>query len=216
MNPISDSVRVEVTGIVQGVGFRPFVYNLAIQLSLTGWVRNTSAGVEMELNGDRQNISQFLERLTNQLPPLARIDTIHTETIPSNGSVTFEILSSQPQPGQFLPISPDVAICLDCQQELFDPQNRRFHYPFINCTNCGPRYTIIRDIPYDRPNTTMAGFDLCPDCLSEYQDPRDRRFHAQPVACPVCGPYLTFVVNGEPIATHEEALQTARQWLRQG
>ena len=121
MNPISDSVRVEVTGIVQGVGFRPFVYNLAIQLSLTGWVRNTSAGVEMELNGDRQNISQFLERLTNQLPPLARIDTIHTETIPSNGSVTFEILSSQPQPGQFLPISPDVAICLDCQQELFDP-----------------------------------------------------------------------------------------------
>lgn len=216
MNPISDSVRVEVTGIVQGVGFRPFVYNLAIQLSLTGWVRNTSAGVEMELNGDRQNISQFLERLTNQLPPLARIDTIHTETIPPNGSVTFEILSSQPQPGQFLPISPDVSICLDCQQELFDPQNRRYHYPFINCTNCGPRYTIIRDIPYDRPNTTMAGFDLCPDCLSEYQDPRDRRFHAQPVACPVCGPYLTFVVNGEPIATHEEALQTARQWLRQG
>ncbi|HPO58766.1 MAG TPA: acylphosphatase, partial [Anaerolineaceae bacterium] len=208
--------EIKVTGIVQGVGFRPFVYSLATSLQLTGWVRNTSSGVEIEINGTDESVSAFLEELKTHPPALARIDSIEARPVPPNGYEGFEIRHSQPQPGDFLPVSPDVCTCPDCLRELFDPSDRRYRYPFINCTNCGPRFTIVTDIPYDRPNTTMAGFPLCDDCRREYEDPLDRRFHAQPVACPRCGPQIRFEANGQQIAAGEDALQLARQWLREG
>jgi hydrogenase maturation protein HypF len=181
---------IHITGIVQGVGFRPFVYGLAQRHGLTGWVRNSSAGVEIELNGETAVLDQFVSDLQSQLPPLAQIDSLTVTPKSPNGATAFEIIPSQPVAGAFQPISPDMSICDDCRRELFDPNDRRYRYPFINCTNCGPRFTIIRDIPYDRPLTTMAAFDLCPDCAAEYHDPLDRRFHAQPVACGVCGPHV--------------------------
>ena len=179
---------IHITGVVQGVGFRPFVYGLAQRHGLTGWVRNSSAGVEIELNGKTAVLDQFINDLQTQLPPLAQIDSLTSQPIPPNGATRFEIIQSQPVAGAFQPISPDMSICDDCLRDLFDPNDRRYRYPFINCTNCGPRFTIIRDIPYDRPLTTMANFALCSDCAAEYHDPLDRRFHAQPVACPACGP----------------------------
>ncbi len=210
------ALRIEICGIVQGVGFRPFVYNLADRLNLTGWVRNTSSGVEIEINGESQAVQSFQQELQNHPPVLARIDTILITPIQPNNATRFEILTSQAQPGQFLPVSPDVSVCPDCQRELFDPKDRRYRYPFINCTNCGPRFTIVKDIPYDRPNTTMAGFPLCPDCRKEYENPHDRRFHAQPVACPVCGPHLTMIAGGRIVASHEDALHIARKYLKDG
>lgn len=208
--------RIQVRGIVQGVGFRPFVYTLAARLNLTGWVRNTSSGVDIELNGSPEAVQSFLDELHNSPPPLSRIDQVTVEPCDPNGYMSFEILMSQPQEGDFIPISPDVSICTDCQRELFNPSDRRYHYPFINCTNCGPRFTIIRDIPYDRPKTTMADFLLCPDCASEYHNPLDRRFHAQPVACKECGPHLWFEAGGEKLSDREDALQMARQWIQEG
>ncbi|HLE13133.1 MAG TPA: carbamoyltransferase HypF [Anaerolineales bacterium] len=181
-------VRLHITGVVQGVGFRPFIYSLANRFSVNGWVRNTSAGVDIEVEGTPLALEAFITAIRTEAPPLSRIDEVTQTPIPSNGFTQFEILHSASIPDAFQPISPDVSICDDCLRELFDPLDRRFHYPFINCTNCGPRFTIIEDIPYDRPKTTMVGFPMCPDCLREYQDPSDRRFHAQPVACPVCGP----------------------------
>ncbi len=183
-------LRVHITGIVQGVGFRPFVYGLATRMHLDGWVRNTSAGVDIEVDGDKETLDAFVKALRDEAPPLARIDELTASFGPANGFRSFEILHSEAIPAAFQPISPDVAICGDCLRELFDPSDRRFRYPFINCTNCGPRFTIIKDIPYDRPKTTMAPFAMCPDCEREYTDPSDRRFHAQPVACPVCGPQV--------------------------
>ncbi|MGD0611386.1 MAG: carbamoyltransferase HypF [Anaerolineales bacterium] len=180
--------KVHITGIVQGVGFRPFVYGLATRYALKGWVRNTSAGVDIEVDGPEDSLQAFLKALRDELPPLARIDSLEAAWRDSHGFQEFEIVPSEELEGAFQPISPDVAICPDCLHELFDPQDRRYRYPFINCTNCGPRFTIITDIPYDRPKTTMARFAMCPDCAAEYIDPRNRRFHAQPVACPVCGP----------------------------
>ncbi|MFO7538692.1 MAG: carbamoyltransferase HypF, partial [Chloroflexota bacterium] len=182
--------HIQISGVVQGVGFRPFVYGLAQRHGLTGWVRNSSAGVEIELNGETAVLDQFVNDLQSQLPPLAQIDSLTVTPTPPNGSTAFEIIPSQPVAGAFQPISPDIGMCDDCRRELFDSNDRRYRYPFINCTNCGPRFTIIRDIPYDRPLTTMAAFDLCPDCAAEYHDPLDRRFHAQPVACAVCGPHI--------------------------
>ncbi len=183
-------IRIHITGIVQGVGFRPFVYSLATRYGLMGWVRNTSAGVDIELDGPLQALQDFSRTLQQEIPPLAKIDSINIESIPPGGFTTLEIRHSEPIPGAFIPISPDVSICPDCVREMLEPTDRRYQYPFINCTNCGPRFTIIQDIPYDRPKTTMVPFQMCPDCLSEYQDPLDRRFHAQPVACPVCGPHI--------------------------
>lgn len=208
--------RIFARGIVQGVGFRPFVYSLAVQNNLTGWVRNTSSGVEIELNGSPSAIQTFIDTLQHNPPPLARIDELRVDPCPANSYTQFEIISSQPQPDDFLPVSPDVALCPDCRRELLNPADRRFHYPFINCTHCGPRFTIIRDIPYDRPKTTMAGFEMCPQCSAEYHNPLDRRFHAQPTACPVCGPQVSFVTGGHLQAQGEAALQTARAWLQSG
>ncbi len=213
--PLS-GLKVWVRGIVQGVGFRPFIFTLAESLNLTGWVKNTSSGVEMEVNGMDLALEDFIRVIRENPPPLARIDDLRSEPVEPNGYLSFTILESQTEEGAYLPVSPDTGICCDCQRELFDPANRRFRYPFINCTNCGPRFSIVRDIPYDRKNTTMDGFQMCPECQAEYENPRDRRFHAQPIACPVCGPQIRFEVNGEIIASCEEALQQAREWLKTG
>jgi hydrogenase maturation protein HypF len=185
--------RINVTGVVQGVGFRPFVYGLAKQLDLRGWVRNTSGGVEILVEGHRSQVEQFIRSLKTNPPPLARIDTIDLAKVEVSDIKysTFDIRPSTRIEDAFQPISPDTAICPECEHELFDPQNRRYLYPFTNCTHCGPRFTIIKDIPYDRPNTTMADFPLCDDCRAEYENPMDRRFHAQPVACSKCGPFVT-------------------------
>ncbi|MCJ7567791.1 MAG: carbamoyltransferase HypF [Anaerolineales bacterium] len=209
-------VRIHIQGVVQGVGFRPFVFSLAEEQSLTGWVRNTSAGVEIEVDGSPNALDTFIASLRNDAPPLARIDSIEVETCEPGLHSDFTILPSKLIADAFQPISPDVSLCSDCRRELNDPTDRRFRYPFINCTNCGPRFTIIQDIPYDRPNTTMAPFAMCTECAAEYQDPRDRRFHAQPVACPDCGPQIWLEENGVQRAAQEEALQGARQLIREG
>lgn len=215
MNP-TNAIHISVRGTVQGVGFRPFVYSLALQHQLSGWVRNTSGGVEIEVQGDISNLDAFQQKLKSDLPPLARIDKIIIQNIDPGDHTSFEIISSQPEAGAFIPISPDVSICEDCQRELFDSSDRRYRYPFINCTNCGPRFTIIRDIPYDRPKTSMSGFEMCPTCRREYENPLDRRFHAQPIACPICGPHIWFETDGKNIGIEEEALLISRDWLQAG
>jgi hydrogenase maturation protein HypF len=214
-------LRLHVTGVVQGVGFRPFVYALAERLGLLGWVRNTSAGVDIEVTGTEAALAEFARALRSEAPPLARIDEVQAQACEPQPFTTFEIIASQGIAEAFQPISPDVSICPDCLRELFDPADRRYRYPFINCTNCGPRFTLITDIPYDRPNTTMAAFPLCPDCAREYADPRDRRFNAQPVACPACGPAIWLEVKGDkspsdPLLPTSFFLEGARALLVEG
>jgi hydrogenase maturation protein HypF len=182
--------KIHISGIVQGVGFRPFIYSSAKHHQLTGWVRNTSAGVDIEVEGKHTSIQAFIHDINTKFPPLAAINSLLISEKEPQGYSEFQILESTPIPGEFIPISPDVGLCEDCYKELIDPSNRRYLYPFINCTNCGPRYTIINDIPYDRPLTTMAGFPMCPACTAEYNDPLNRRFHAQPTACSDCGPWI--------------------------
>jgi hydrogenase maturation protein HypF len=201
---------------VQGVGFRPTVYLLAQKHTLTGWVLNSAHGVEIEISGSPTACAAFVQDLQHNPPPLAHIDSFEVQPAEPKSYPAFEIRESQDKPNDFLPVSPDLAICPDCRRELFDPADRRYRYPFINCTNCGPRFTIVKSIPYDRPNTSMAGFALCPDCAAEYHDPANRRFHAQPIACPVCGPQIWFEAGGRKLAEKEEALQTARRWLVKG
>ncbi|NQS91350.1 MAG: carbamoyltransferase HypF [Chloroflexi bacterium] len=217
MNPPT-AFRILINGIVQGVGFRPFIYNLAIQNDLKGWVRNTSGGVEIEVSGPLTQLDKFLTSITSEAPPLSKIDTIRHETISPDGHETFQIHHSRIIEGGFQPISPDVSICDDCLRELFSPTDFRYRYPFINCTNCGPRFTIIKDIPYDRPKTTMAEFSLCRICEAEYSDPSNRRFHAQPVACPSCGPqiWLEFSPGEEKNEIGESALIQTQKFLTEG
>ncbi len=208
---------IHITGVVQGVGFRPFVYGLAVKLGLSGWVRNTSSGVDIEVDGTVEAIDSLVLSLKTDLPAMARIDALDIFHKSPRGFAGFEIISSEVVSGAFQPISPDVSICPDCLGELFDPSNRHFHYPFINCTNCGPRFTIIKDIPYDRSATTMATFEMCSDCAAEYSNPLDRRFHAQPVACPVCGPHVWLEdARGTRIADRDDALLAAREILSEG
>jgi len=208
--------RITIRGIVQGVGFRPFVYGLATQHRLNGWVLNSSSGVEIEVEGSESALLTFIQALQEQMPPLAKIDEFNTTKIAVQEFKLFKIRHSQPKPNEFIPVSPDVSICDDCLQELFNPANRRYRYPFINCTNCGPRFTIIKDIPYDRPKTSMEDFSLCPKCLQEYENPLDRRFHAQPVACEICGPKIWYEENGTTIAEKEQSLQAAREAIKSG
>ena len=208
--------KIHITGIVQGVGFRPFVYSLAHKHRLTGWVKNTSAGVDIIANGQRAQVQAFLEEIKNSPPPLAVINQIEVQPVSADGFKDFVILASDSEISGFIPVSPDIAICPDCLAELFDARDRRHRYPFINCTNCGPRFTIIKDIPYDRPLTTMAAFEMCPECRHEYNQPLDRRFHAQPVACPHCGPRVWFESVGKRVADDEDAIQIARRWLKDG
>ncbi|MBI5954651.1 MAG: carbamoyltransferase HypF [Chloroflexi bacterium] len=228
-----NSAKIHITGIVQGVGFRPFVYNLATRLELKGWVNNTSAGVDIHVEGDEEIVQAFIEKLSSEKPALAVIDQITVREASPENFTTFDIQHSTAIEGAFQPISPDVTICPDCLREMLDPNDRRYRYPFINCTNCGPRFTIIKDIPYDRPKTTMADFPMCPDCEREYTDPTNRRFHAQPVACPVCGPYV-WLENGSDdfsrsnattpvltdgvrkVATTEEAILGTQRLLAEG
>lgn len=201
--------RIHITGIVQGVGFRPFIYGLAERYALKGWVRNTSAGVDIEVDGTGEAIQQFTAALTSENPPLARIDDLQFHPREANGFTSFQIIHSQSNEDEFQPISPDVCVCSDCLEELFNPDDRRYNYPFINCTNCGPRFTIIKDIPYDRPKTTMAHFTLCDECADEYNDPLDRRFHAQPVACPQCGPKVWLETSDEIDFIRTNGLESA-------
>src|SRR5690606_19448089 len=180
--------RVLVQGIVQGVGFRPTVYGYAHKHGLTGWILNSAHGVEIEVHGDPQRLEAFLQELREKPPLRAQIDAFEVSDVPAKHFESFEIIASQDNPKDFLPVSPDLNSCPDCLRELFDPTNRRFRYPFINCTNCGPRFSIVKGIPYDRPYTSMALFPMCAVCAEEYRDPADRRFQAQPIACPDCGP----------------------------
>ena len=180
--------RIIVQGIVQGVGFRPFVYGEALRRGLHGFVRNDSGGVTIEVEGKGTDLEAFERALAETPPPLARIDRITTESVPLVGATAFVIAGSQAGAERRALIAPDVATCPDCLRELFDPADRRYRYPFINCTNCGPRFTIVEDVPYDRGKTTMRAFPMCPDCQAEYDNPLHRRFHAQPNACPACGP----------------------------
>jgi len=190
---VNSRARIQITGIVQGVGFRPFIYQLAISSRLGGFVANNSSGVEVEVEGKEERIGDFIEGIKSHPPPLARITSIKVDYIPPNSDSSFVIKESVVQEERTALISPDIAICRDCLRELFDPADRRYGYPFINCTNCGPRYTIIKDIPYDRRLTSMASFKMCPACQREYEDPRNRRFHAQPNACWECGPRVSLV-----------------------
>jgi len=181
---------IEVSGIVQGVGFRPYVFRLAVELGLAGSVCNTTAGVNIEVQGPPAVVDDFIARLSAEAPPLARITNVAVSDIPSNGECEFQIVTTHRREQVRTLISPDVAVCADCLQEMSDPADRRYRYPFINCTNCGPRFTIVGNIPYDRPFTSMAVFSMCPVCQTEYNDPHNRRFHAQPNACWTCGPHV--------------------------
>ncbi len=190
VNESQERRRIRVRGIVQGVGFRPFVYGVALHHGLTGFVLNDGEGVLVEAEGDAGALDDFVRALREEAPPLARVDGVEARTIEPVGEGAFSIRASAAT-GRTALIPADVATCDDCLRELFDPGDRRYRYPFTNCTQCGPRFTIVRSVPYDRARTTMAGFALCDNCLREYEDPLDRRFHAEPVCCPVCGPQLS-------------------------
>jgi hydrogenase maturation protein HypF len=214
--------RIVIQGIVQGVGFRPFVYGEALQRNLVGFVLNDSRGVTIEVEGTSELLNGFQHALREKAPPLARIDTLIAEPISPCYDTAFTIAQSQAGAERHALISPDSVTCDDCLHELFDPGDRRFHYPFINCTNCGPRFTIIQDVPYDRDKTTMDVFQMCPACQAEYDDPRNRRFHAQPNACPVCGPSVCLLngiegaINRAPTAQNADPIIAAAQQLATG
>ena len=216
--------QIRVRGIVQGVGFRPFVYNLACELGLSGYVFNSSAGVTVEIEGADENIQKFLDALRHWPPPLAMIKEVSVVELNPLGETDFVIRESHAEAGEFVLVSPDMATCDECWRDLGDAKNRRFGYPFTNCTNCGPRYTIIQDIPYDRPMTTMSSFRMCALCQAEYEDPTNRRFHAQPNACPVCGPALAIAASGSAFpqdadynpAGSAAIIGKARDLLREG
>ena len=207
--------RVRVEGIVQGVGFRPFVHALAGRLGLAGLVGNDAGGVFVEVEGAAETVERFLAALAAEAPPLAVIERVTATSLEPTGAAGFAIAPSLAGGDRQTLVSPDTATCADCLRELADPADRRFRYPFINCTNCGPRFTIVRDVPYDRPATTMAAFEMCADCAREYGDPADRRFHAQPVCCPACGPSLALLDAGG-VAAGGDPLAGAAARLRDG
>ena len=186
-------LRLSIRGTVQGVGFRPFVYRVAHELDLAGWVANDAAGAVIEAEADEPSLRELLRRLRTQLPPHAAIVELHEEWLQPAGVTGFRIVASDAAGQPTALVLPDLATCAECRRELADPHDRRYGYAFTNCTHCGPRFSIVRSLPYDRPNTTMAGFALCPECGIEYRDPSDRRFHAQPNACPACGPRLAYL-----------------------
>jgi hydrogenase maturation protein HypF len=207
--------RISVSGIVQGVGFRPHVYRLAYRYGLNGHVRNTASGVVIEIQGPAATLRKFLESLESEAPPLARITSLSIEEATCFAEAGFAILSSDASAHAGTLIAPDIATCADCLRELFDTADRRYRYPFINCTNCGPRFTILRRIPYDRPNTSMAAFPMCRNCQAEYDDPFSRRFHAQPNACWECGPRLT-LMDAEGDAVAGDPADQAIEFLKAG
>ncbi|MEJ2508416.1 MAG: carbamoyltransferase HypF [Gammaproteobacteria bacterium] len=208
--------RLRVDGRVQGVGFRPFVYRLAHSMGLGGWVQNQLGEVEVWVEGPPERIAAFTRAVIDQAPPLARPNLVASETVTPTADGEFTIRSSRAQTAAAIHVPPDYFACDDCLRELEDPADRRYRYPFINCTQCGPRYTLICRLPYDRPNTTMAAFELCPACRAEYDNPLDRRFHAQPLACPDCGPQLEFVAGTHRIGRTDRALSACTEALRAG
>jgi hydrogenase maturation protein HypF len=217
----SDDVRQRftVTGVVQGVGFRPFVHRIATQLGLAGFVGNDSGAVFLEVQGERARVDEFGRRLRAEAPPLARIGAVTVADVAVGAQATafgFRIVPSRTIAGERTPIPPDVAVCDDCVGELFDPRDRRYRHPFVTCTNCGPRFTIIRELPYDRPATTMSAFAMCDRCAAEYHDPANRRFHAQPIACPDCGPSLWFSSAAGKITQSDAALAATQRALAAG
>ena len=215
---LSPAARLKMTirGAVQGVGFRPFVYRLAAELGLNGWVNNTAQGVFLEVEGAREQLDQFLMRVEREKPAIAFIQSLESSFADPVGYAGFEIRKSEGGEKTAL-VLPDIATCPECLREIFEAGNRRFGYPFTNCTNCGPRYTIIESLPYDRPRTTMKKFTMCGECAREYADPSNRRFHAQPNACAECGPQLQlWTMDGAVVARREDALQEAAEALRQG
>ena len=212
-----ERLKVTVRGAVQGVGFRPFVYRLASELKLTGWVSNSSQGVFVELEGPRAALDEFVIRLRKEKPPRAVIQSFESSFLDTVGYGGFEIKESETGGDKSALILPDIATCVDCLREIFDSTNRRFRYPFTNCTNCGPRFSIIEALPYDRAQTSMRKFVMCPECDHEYHDPLDRRFHAQPNACPMCGPQLQlWDENGATISQRDTALRSAADAIRAG
>jgi hydrogenase maturation protein HypF len=212
--PSARSIRVR--GIVQGVGFRPFVYRLANANTLTGWVSNGEDGVEIHLEGSEQGLEAFLRDLRAKPPTAARITTIEVQPTPAAGFDEFTIRESHRQHRPTVRVSADLPVCEECLEELFHPGDRRYEYPYINCTNCGPRYTVITGLPYDRPNTTMQAWPLCPYCNAEYHDPVNRRFHAQPVACPTCGPSYFLREEGSGSSKSDDALAESVRLLSEG
>jgi len=209
-------LRISVRGVVQGVGFRPFVYQLATKHNLKGWVCNTSGDVKIEVEGEKPALDRFLDELVALAPPLARLEDVSVTSHAPQGYSGFEIRHSIAEEGKYQLVSPDIATCEPCLGEVLNPTDRRYRYPFTNCTNCGPRFTIIEDIPYDRPKTTMRSFKMCPQCQREYDDPMDRRFHAQPNACPRCGPSLKLVDGtGNPVPC-DDVLAAAARFLKEG
>ena len=204
-------LKLVVRGAVQGVGFRPFIFRLATGLQLAGWVNNSPQGVFIEVEGPRMTLEKFLLRLETEKPPRSFIQSLEASWLDAVGFTGFEIRESETGGGKTALVLPDIATCPDCRREIFDPQNRRYRYPFTNCTNCGPRFSIVESLPYDRANTSMKLFTMCPQCQAEYDNPRDRRFHAQPNACPVCGPHLELWKCGDtsPLSKrgHVRALQ---------
>jgi hydrogenase maturation protein HypF len=219
ITPAAEGARLKlaVRGAVQGVGFRPFVYRLAAELDLRGWVNNSPQGVFIEVEGERDRLEQFLRRLASEPPPRSFIQSLESSWLDAVGHEGFEIRESETGGDKTALVLPDSATCPDCRREIFDPANRRFRYPFTNCTHCGPRFSIIEALPYDRANTTMKSFAMCPQCQAEYDDPRDRRFHAQPNACPLCGPRLEFWNGaGEAIFGGHEALLAAAHAIDRG
>lgn len=210
-------LRISIRGAVQGVGFRPFIYRLATGSNLTGWVMNASEGVFIEVEGMKETLESFLLRIEREKPPHSFIQSLEFSFLDPIGFTRFEIRESDHKGGKTTLVLPDIATCSDCVHDIFDFFNRRYLYPFTNCTNCGPRFTIIESLPYDRPNTSMKAFMMCAACRSEYENPLDRRFHAQPNACPTCGPHLElWNPDGNSLATHHEALLLAAQAIRSG
>jgi len=213
----TERLKAIVRGAVQGVGFRPFVYRLARELELKGWVANSAQGVFIEVEGGDDLLRLFLVRLRDEKPSRAVIQGLESSFLDPIGYTDFEIRESTEAGGKSALILPDLATCADCLREIFDPANRRFAYPFTNCTNCGPRFSIIEALPYDRANTSMKRFVMCADCEREYRDPRDRRFHAQPNACPRCGPQLQlWNEEGTAISERELALEQLAEIIRSG
>jgi hydrogenase maturation protein HypF len=214
--PATVRTRITVTGVVQGVGFRPFAHRLATELGVTGFVGNDASAVFIEAQGAPRAVAEFTRRLSAEPPPLALISAISAEPVASRDEDGFAIVASSSAGGQRAFIPPDVATCDACLRELFDPASRRYRHPFITCTDCGPRFTIIKDLPYDRPATTMAGFPMCERCEREYHDQADRRFHAQPIACHDCGPALRFTRDGVATTGADAAIAAAQRVLAEG
>ncbi|HEU5447738.1 MAG TPA: carbamoyltransferase HypF, partial [Acidimicrobiia bacterium] len=209
-------MEIRVEGIVQGVGFRPFVHLLAGRLGVAGWVGNDARGVVIEAEGDPEALAKLVDSLGAEAPPLAVVERVSVRDLDPQGEGTFRIAQSRDGGGRTALVSPDVATCADCLAEIADPAARRYRYPFTNCTNCGPRFTITTTVPYDRPNTTMAGFPMCPDCAAEYEDPADRRFHAQPICCPACGPHLALIDRDGSPCPADDPLTEAAERVRAG